>query len=77
LREVTRGIRVVEKPVFDETDWRFWNLRGTEESDALERSHWLCIEEECEYHERDRVLTRIQIMLRNAMLGFQLWGPKG
>jgi hypothetical protein len=77
LREISRGIRIIEKPVFDETDWRFWNLRRTEETDALERSHWLSIEEECQYHERDRVLARIQITLRTAVLAFQLWAPKG
>jgi hypothetical protein len=77
LREITRGIRIIEKPVFHETDWTIWNLRRTEESDALERSHWLCIEEECEYHERDQVLALIQTRLRTAMLGFQLWEPKG
>jgi hypothetical protein len=77
LREITRGIRVVEKPVFDEQNWDFWNLRRTEIRDALERSHWLCIESECEYQNRDSVLTKMQTDLRNAMLGFQLWAPIG
>jgi len=77
LRELARGIRVIEKPAFDEKNWDFWNLRRTEKTDALDRSHWLCVEEECDFGERDALLTRMQILLRNAMLGFQLWAPKG
>jgi hypothetical protein len=76
-REITRGIHIVDRPVFEESDWTFWNLGRTEETEALERSHGLRVEEECEYHERDRVVERIQNTLRSAMLAFQLWAPKG
>jgi hypothetical protein len=49
-------IRIIEKPIFKEDSWRFWNVRRTEEEGALERSHWLCIESDCEWHERAQVL---------------------
>ena len=77
LQEITRGIRIVEKPTFNETTWDFWNLRRTEVRDALERRHWLFIEEDCAWHERDGVLHRLMTALRNAMVGFQLWCPQG
>jgi hypothetical protein len=74
---ITRGIRVIEKPVFKEDNWRFWNLRRTEEEKVMNRSHWLCIEEECDWHQRDTVLKRLDDALRRATLGFQLWCLKG
>lgn len=77
LCTITRDIQIIEKPTFNENSWPFWNLRRTEENEALGRSHWLCIESECEWHERHEVLERTEITLRNGMLGFQLWGPKG
>jgi hypothetical protein len=43
----------------------------------LERPHWLAIETECELDERDGAISRMEGMLRTAMLGFQLWVPKG
>ena len=70
-------IRIIDKPIFKEDSWRFWNVRRTEEEGALERSHWLCIESDCEWHERAQVLDCHTTTLRNAMLGLQLWAPKG
>lgn len=77
LATITRTIRIVERPTFDETDWRFWNLRRTDEQEALQRSHWLGIESECEAHEEQAVLEELALDLRSAMLGFQLWAPVG
>ncbi|MEK7407715.1 MAG: hypothetical protein AAB225_21770 [Acidobacteriota bacterium] len=77
LCPITRGIRVIEKPTFKEDNWGFWNLRRTELTDVLERSHWLCVEEECEWQDRDELLGRLSGKLRTAMLGFQLWCVKG
>lgn len=77
LCAVARGIRIIEKPKFKEDNWDFWNLRRTERTEALERSHWFCLEAECEWHERHQVLSRLATDLRNAMLGFQLWCVKG
>jgi hypothetical protein len=77
LCAVTRSIRIIQKPIFSEQDWDFWNLRRTERIEALERSHWLCVEAECEWHERHEVLSRLSSNLRTAMLGFQLWCVKG
>jgi hypothetical protein len=77
LREITRGIQITEKPAFNETAWDFWNLRRTEITDALDRSHWMRLDTNCEWHERNAVLNDLIATLRNAMLGFQLWCPKG
>lgn len=74
---MARGIRIIEKPVFKEDNWRFWDLRRTEEEKVLDRSHWLCIEEDCEWRQRDTVLNRLDDALRTATLGFQLWCLKG
>ncbi len=76
LGSLTRDIRVVESPTFNEDNWRFWNLRASEER-QLERPHWLAIETECELHEKDEAVSRMADMLQTAMLGFQLWVPKG
>ncbi len=76
LGGLTRDIRIVESPTFNEDNWRFWNLRASEERE-LERPHWLAIETECELHEKDEAVSRMAGMLRTAMLGFQLWLPKG
>jgi hypothetical protein len=77
LCALTRGIRIIEKPFFNEQSWDFWNLRRTERTKALERSHWLCVEAECELHEKDEALSGLASNLRTAMLGFQLWCVKG
>ena len=38
-------ISVVETPTFEESEWKtMFNLRGSEEREILESSHWLCIE---------------------------------
>ncbi len=76
LTEVTRGIRVIERPTFAEADWGFWNLRRTEKEAIHERSHWLCIERECDWPDRS-VLGKMADDLRTAMLAFQLWAPIG
>jgi len=73
---VTRDIRITETPTFNEDNWPFWNLRESEERE-LGRPHWLSIETECELHEKDKMIRRMEGMLRTAMLGFQLWVPKG
>ena len=77
LVTIARSIRVIERPSFDEQTWSFWNLRRTEETEGLERRHWFCVDEECEWHERGVVGDRLTLLLRNAMLGYQLWVPKG
>jgi hypothetical protein len=77
LCTITRDIQVIEKPTFNENSLPLRNLRRTEEEEALGRSHWLCIESGCEWHERHQMLQRSELTLRNAMLGFQLWAPKG
>ena len=69
LGELTRGIRIIERPTFSATDWRFWDLRRTEEETILGQSHWLSIESECEWNMADT--------LRAAMLGVQVWSPIG
>jgi hypothetical protein len=74
---ITRSIRIVERPTFDETDWRFWNLRRTEEQTVQTTAHWLGVESECEAHKREAVLDNMISDLRSAMLGFQLWVPIG
>ncbi len=76
LTELTRGIRIIERPTFVETNWRFWNLRPTEEEAIQERSHWLCIEREWDWLDHI-VLSEMTDDLRTAMLGFQLWAPVG
>lgn len=76
LGTLTRDIRIVETPIFNEDNWRSWNLRASEER-QLERPHWLAIETECELHEKDEAITRMAGMLRTGMLGLQLWAPKG
>jgi hypothetical protein len=77
LCTITRGIRIIDTPTFDEKDWSFWNLRRTDEEEVLQRSQWLCIESECEWYERAAVLKRSATTLRSTMLGFQLWEQKG
>jgi hypothetical protein len=62
--------------MFKEVDWRFWDLRRTEEETALERSHWLCKERECEWADH-ALFNEMAEDLRTAMLGFQLWAPVG
>jgi hypothetical protein len=74
---LSRDIRVVERPKFNEDDWRFWNLRRTDEQRVEERLSWLCIERECEYHDREGVFATMAETLRSAALGLQLWVPKG
>jgi hypothetical protein len=77
LQQITRGIQIVDQPAFTEHAWTFWNLRRTEERDALERSHWLRIDAECEWHQKDAILKQLMGTLRTAMIGFQLWCPRG
>jgi len=76
LGRITREIQIIERPEFDEVDWRFWNLRRTEEEAVRERSHWLCIEHESEWIDHAR-LNAMADDLRTSMLGFQLWAPIG
>jgi hypothetical protein len=76
LGALTRGIRIIDRPRFNETDWRFWNLRRTDEEKVQKRSHWLCIERECEWVDH-ALLNAMADDLRTAMLGFQLWAPLG
>jgi len=68
LCKITRSISVAEKPVFIEEDWRFHNLRGTEE-EALERSHWLQAESECESTDRSALLARLAAELNVILSG--------
>ena len=76
LRILTRGIQIVERPIFNEMDWRFWNLRRTDEQVVGERSHWLCLERECDWTDH-ALLNEMAEDLRTAMLAFQLWAPIG
>jgi hypothetical protein len=76
LAALSRGIQIIERPIFNEVNWRFWNLRRTEEETVRERSHWLCIERECEWPDR-ALLKEMAEDIRTAMLGFQLWAPIG
>lgn len=76
LTELTRGIRVIERPIFAESDWRFWNLRRTEAEAIQQRSHWLCAERESSWPDH-ATLAQMADDLRTAMLGFQLWAPVG
>lgn len=76
LGELTRGIRIIDRPTFGEVDWRFWNLRRSDEEKVQKRSHWLCIESECDWIDH-AVLNAMADDLRTAMLGFQLWAPIG
>lgn len=73
---LSRGIQIVERPIFNEVDWRFWDLRRTEEEAVRERSHWLWIERECEWADHE-LLAEMAKDLRTAMLGFQLWASIG
>jgi hypothetical protein len=69
---ITRGIQIIEKPIFNENNWPFWNLRRTEQDRVLGRTHWLCIESECEHHKRTEVSRvadspmRVRKQLRQA-----------
>src|SRR2546423_12963376 len=63
LYTLARGIRVIEKPSFDETTWSFWNLRRTGVAEGLERRHWFCVEQEGEWHERSAVCDRLTLLL--------------
>jgi hypothetical protein len=76
LTELTRGIRIIERPTFAETNWRFWNMRRTDEEALLKRTHWLYIERESDWCNH-KVLSDMADDLRTAMLGFQLWVPLG
>lgn len=76
LGALTRGIQIIDRPTFNEVDWRFWNLRRTEEETLQKRSHWLCIERECGWTDH-ALLTKMADDLQTAILGFQLWAPIG
>jgi hypothetical protein len=76
LGALSRGVQIVERPLFNEVNWRFWNLRRSEEETVLQRSHWLRIERECEWTDR-ALFNEMAEDLRTAMLGFQLWAPIG
>ncbi len=76
LGALTRDILIIDRPTFNEVDWRFWDLRRTEEQTLRERSHWLCIERECD-RINHALLNEMADDLRTAMLGFQLWAPIG
>jgi hypothetical protein len=76
LVSLPRGIRIIETPIFKENDWRVLNLRRTEEEIVLTRKHWLTVEVERDYVDHD-ALNQRSVLLRNAMLGFNVWAPKG
>ncbi len=73
---VARNISIIDRPTFGEENWRFWNLRRTEEEAIAERTHWLCIEKEAEWNDH-AILQTFADDLRTAVLGFQLWAPVG
>ena len=77
LCAITRNIRIVDTPTFSENHWDLHDLRPSERATVLESGHWLCAEAECQWQEKAGVLSRLGFQLRNAMLGFQLWCPKG
>jgi hypothetical protein len=79
LGPLSGQISVVETPTFEESEWKtMFNLRGSEEREILESSHWLCIESDCKpLHNRHTLLNQLAPNLRTAMLGFQIWAPKG
>ena len=78
LGAITRRVSVVERPTFDENEWkRVFNLRGSEERYILQTTHWLCIESDGEQYDASMRLTESATDLRTAMLAFQIWAPKG
>ena len=76
---LSRGVSVVERPVFDESEWKkMFNMRGSEETTILKTVHWLCIESPCEPPHNEHSLWQVLAAdLRSAMLAFQIWAPKG
>jgi hypothetical protein len=74
--QVTRSISIIDRPTFNEANWRFWNLRRTEEEAIAERTHWLCIEKESEWSDHS-ILQALADDLRTAIMGVQLWAPVG
>lgn len=76
LGPAARNISIIDRPTFGEENWRFWNLRRTEEEAIAEQSHWLCIGKEAEWNDH-AILQTLADDLRTAVLGFQLWAPVG
>jgi hypothetical protein len=76
VTSLTRDIRIIDKPTFNEENWSFWNLRRTEAEAVRDRTHWLCVERECDRVDR-ALMPKMAEDLRDAMLGLQLWAPIG
>jgi hypothetical protein len=79
LGPLSSGVSVVERPTFDEDEWRrLCNLRGSEEREILEEGHWLCMESDDEsLRGRHTSSQSLAENLQTAMLAFQIWAPKG
>ena len=70
----------MERPTFDEHEWqKMFNMRRSEQSAVLESAHWLAVEAECapDRHDTSLLEATANIEIRTAMLGFQIWCPKG
>jgi hypothetical protein len=79
LGNLTPRISVVERPTFDENEWqKIFNMRRSEQATVLESPHWLKAEAECPLDRHGgSLLRKTAEEIRNAMLGFQIWRPKG
>lgn len=72
-------VSIVAKPAFEEKDWKtLFDLRRSEENAVLEVNHWMCVERDSGPHHDAHVwLQKTTEEVRTAMLGFQIWCPKG
>jgi hypothetical protein len=78
LGVITQRVSVIDRPTFDEDDWqRMFNLRGSDVRAILQTTHWLSVESDGEQYGARKRLPKSATELRNAMLAFQLWAPKG
>lgn len=77
--KLTGHISIVKKPMFDEQEWKtIFNMRHSEETAVRESPYWMCAEAECSsYDNRHSLLQETASDVRIAMLGFQIWMPKG
>ena len=74
-----RHVSIVSRPTFVEKEWKtIFNMRRSEERTVLEAPFWMCVERECEPpHNQHSLLQETAEDVRTAMLGFQIWMPKG
>jgi hypothetical protein len=79
LGRLASRISIVDRPTFDEKEWqKIFNLRAREQKVVLESPHWLMAEAECPPDRHGAsLLSATTEDVRSAMLGFQIWCPKG